>query len=214
MDEMQYKEIAIFKNKDWFSTKGLVSFINKELKVRIEAGDLDDYIKVLKYLIDYITTTQPVITAGQTISYQSWILKFVYGDDDSYILFEAASDGVSFVSGVENAIKVIAAQERQCNKYNVSCVFPTFDQKIVISKGVYEGLPVQAVRYPSPQHMSGWWITTDLYENNINSLLAVHYYHVAFKRPDVLKYLALPFGYRLSLDGSEVDVWYDNEILI
>jgi hypothetical protein len=79
---------------------------------------------------------------------------------------------------------------------------------IVISKGVLEGDPIDAVRYKSPTHMTGWWITTDLYDGDIKSLQTMHYYHLAFKRPDILRYLALPYGYRFNLD-NKVDIWFD-----
>ena len=84
---------------------------------------------------------------------------------------------------------------------------------IVISKGVYEGLAIDAVRYPSPEHMSGWWLTTDLYDDNVESLMAVHYHHVAFKRPELIKYIALPYGYRFNTSGEEHDVWFDENAI-
>jgi len=104
-------------------------------------------------------------------------------------------------------------QESACNKYGVSPTFPTFNQNIVISKGVYEGLGIEAVRYPSPNHMSGWWLTTELYDNNVDSLMNVHYYHVAFKRPDILRYLALPNGYRFYINNEENEIWFDKKAL-
>lgn len=98
-----------------------------------------------------------------------------------------------------------------CSKFNVSPVFPQFSQNIVISKGVYEGLGVDAVRYSSPEHMTGWWLITDLYDDNIDSLMNVHNFHVAFNRP--LKYLALPYGFRFYITNSEEDIWFDENTI-
>jgi hypothetical protein len=39
----------------------------------------------------------------------------------------------------------------------------------------------------------------------------VHYHHVAFKRPDILKYLALPHGYRFFANESDAEVWFDKD---
>lgn len=88
--------------------------------------------------------------------------------------------------------------------------FPAPDQLVVISEGVYEGDVVEGVRYPSPEHMSGWWLTTDRYDGNIKSLKNVHFRHIAEMRPDISDFLRLPFGYRFfSGDGS---AWFDQKV--
>ena len=87
---------------------------------------------------------------------------------------------------------------------------PKADQLVVISEGVYEGDVVQGVRYPSPEHMSGWWLTTDRYDGDIKSLKTVHFHHVAECRPDLFDFFGLPFGYRFfSGDGH---TWFDQAV--
>ncbi|KPH15248.1 hypothetical protein AMQ68_00650 [Chryseobacterium sp. ERMR1:04] len=98
-----------------------------------------------------------------------------------------------------------------CAEYGLIPLFPNFSQMIVISKGVYEGKDIEAIRYDSPEHMSGWWLITDDYDDDIKSLMTVHFYHVAFKRPDILKYLALPFGYRFLMENNEIEVTKDED---
>jgi hypothetical protein len=73
---------------------------------------------------------------------------------------------------------------------------------------VREGDHVEGVRYPSPEHMSGWWITTDRYDGDIKSLTLHHLHHLVQWRPDIAPYLALPFGYRFALRDGE-HVWFD-----
>jgi hypothetical protein len=34
----------------------------------------------------------------------------------------------------------------------------------------------------------------------------VHFYHVAFARPDILKYLAIPFGYRFVMKNGKIEI--------
>ena len=72
-----------------------------------------------------------------------------------------------------------------------------------------EGQPTEGVRYPSPEHMSGWWLTTDLYDGDVRSLRVEHLYHVTAARPDLLPFLALPFGYRFALGGQQ-RIWFDD----
>lgn len=87
---------------------------------------------------------------------------------------------------------------------------PKPDQLVVISDGVYEGDTVEGVRYPSPQHMSGWWLTTDRYDGDIKSLRTVHFRHVAEARPDLVGFLKLPFGYRFFSGNG--DAWFDQKV--
>ncbi|RTE10920.1 hypothetical protein EJQ19_06420 [Paenibacillus whitsoniae] len=110
-------------------------------------------------------------------------------------------------------MKVVQEQKQECQKYESTPKFPIFNQMIVISNIVYEGLAVDAVRYLSPEHMSGWWLTTDLYDDNVESLMTVHYHHVAFIRPELIKYFALPYGYRFNITGKEQDVWFDENAI-
>ena len=44
--------------------------------------------------------------------------------------------------------------------------------------------------------------------------MVVHFYHVAFKRPDVLKYLALPSGYRFFLEPNKFEAWLDEKVIM
>lgn len=100
-----------------------------------------------------------------------------------------------------------------CEHYGVVPNFVLNEQLIVISSGIYEGtVPVEGVRYPSPPHMSGWWLTTDEYDGNLASLKTVHAHHIIEERPELAIYLALPFGYRFYLGGEQENVWLDDEV--
>lgn len=71
---------------------------------------------------------------------------------------------------------------------------------------------MQGVRYPSPEHMSGWWVTTDRYDGDVRTLRHEHLYHLTAARPDLARYVALPFGFRFDL-GRHEDVWFDPRTL-
>jgi hypothetical protein len=104
-------------------------------------------------------------------------------------------------------------QQECCDHYGVQYQSVKQTQLVTISKGIYEGVsPVEGVRYPSPEHMSGWWLTTDEYNGNIDSLVTVHFQHIIEKRPELALYMALPFGYRFNLGGETEHVWFDQEV--
>lgn len=97
-----------------------------------------------------------------------------------------------------------------CKKFDVQPLSVLNKQMIVISEGVFEGDPVEGVRYPSPQHMSGWWITTDKFNGDSNTLRTEHVYHLLETRPELVKFLALPFGFRFKSNVEEV--WFDQKV--
>lgn len=104
-------------------------------------------------------------------------------------------------------------QLRLCKEYDVLPLLLDYNQLVVVSDGVLEGDPVEGVRYPSPEHMSGWWITTDRYNGDIGTLKTEHAYHILEKRPDLAKYMLLPYGFRFRVGTTEEDVWFDENVL-
>ncbi|KFF17459.1 hypothetical protein IW22_20890 [Chryseobacterium sp. JM1] len=109
-------------------------------------------------------------------------------------------------------MSVVRQQGEICWQQNLIPLFPNFNQSVVISDGVYEGKDIEGIRYASPQDESGWYLITDDYNEDIKSLKMVHFYHVAFARPDILKYLALPFGYRFLMKGGKFEINKDEEV--
>ncbi len=104
-------------------------------------------------------------------------------------------------------------QIKCCSHYDANYTPVKPDQLVVISDGICEGVnPVEGVRYPSPEHMSGWWLTTDDYNGDVDSLQKVHFHHIEEKRPDLALYMSLPFGYRFFLGGNDDSVWYDEAV--
>jgi hypothetical protein len=208
---IKYKEVAIKSENGHIYTEGLTSIIKKE--IRLTKGTFQDveYVEVIKYIIDYIVNNRPTILDNQNIGYYSWLLQFRLSDSNYFDLYEADINGESLNEGCDLAISIIRSQSEICSQCELIPLFPNFNQQIVISKGVYEGKEIEGIRYDSPEHMSGWWLITDDYDDNIESLMTVHYYHVAFKRPDILKYLALPFGYRFLAENGKVQIMKDED---
>lgn len=195
----------------YVETKELDSYISKEIRVNIGDNPSESYIDVIKYIIDYIVDNKPSISENQNIGYYSWLLQFRLDEDKYYDLYEANIDGSGFNKGCDTAISVVKGQSEICWQQNLVPLFPNFNQTVVISDGVYEGKDIEGIRYDAPQNESGWYLITDDYNDDIKSLKVVHFYHVAFARPDILKYLALPFGYRFLMEGDKIEITKDAE---
>lgn len=208
----KYREVNIELDNHYFKTINLSQFIGYEVKLLNQENTLD-CIRFLEYLIDYCIDHKPVIKPDQTLAYHSWSVQLSKSADAYLTIKETSTDGNSYIEGINFSSKTIKEQEEICKKFNVNPVYPQFNQLIVISKGVFEGLDIEAVRYSSPDHMTGWWLTTELYDEDINSLITVHYYHVAFNRPDIIKYLALPYGFRFENSISDIDIWFDENAI-
>ncbi|PRB00444.1 hypothetical protein CQ046_18430 [Chryseobacterium sp. MYb7] len=209
---IKYKGIQIdVVDNLYLETKELDSYISKEIRITIGNDQLENYIEVIKYIIDYIIDSKPIISENQNIGYYSWLLQFRLGENNYYDLYEANSDGSDFNKGCDTAISVVRKQSEICWQQNLIPLFPNFNQSVVISNGVYEGKDVEGIRYDSPHDESGWYLITDDYNDDIKSLKMVHFYHVAFARPDVLKYLAIPFGYRFIMKEGNIEIRLDEE---
>ncbi|MDO6547631.1 immunity protein Imm33 domain-containing protein [Pseudoalteromonas carrageenovora] len=114
---------------------------------------------------------------------------------------------------MSNFEELLDVQQKCCEHYGAESDVPKFEQMVAISEGVYEGnLPIEGVRYKAPEHMTGWYLTTDLYDGDVSNLKTVHFQHIAEKRPEIAIYMSLPAGYRFLLGGEEEHVWFDEKV--
>ncbi len=65
---------------------------------------------------------------------------------------------------------LIQTQQEYCHFYKADFFPLENEQLVVVSDGVYQGDAVDGVRYQSPKHMTGWWITTDRYNGDVDSV--------------------------------------------
>lgn len=191
-------------------TDGLSKTLGYEISATVDNPSLikgcEQFVKfVLAYILD-----GHLINSGETIGYGYWITKAIANGGDLEF-WEYNADATDYIFGVSNTLQYWQEQHQICEKISSMFIPPRADQMIVISDGVYEGEIVQGVRYQSPKHMSGWWITTDRYDGDVNSLKTVHAYHLTEKRPDLAKFLALSAGHRFYSDSGEVK--FDQKLL-
>jgi hypothetical protein len=193
-------------------TVGLAPVGHLELRAEVLDPELmGDAEEFLNYVTHYVTTSGKRICPGETMAYGYWLVKFERADDDTLETWEYTADASDFVKGANLTLRYWRDQHIICKLHGAEFRPPRPDKMTVVSAGVLEGAPVEGVRYPSPDHMSGWWITTDQYNGDIKTLKHQHTYHVTAARPELAKYLALPDGFRFNLSGIE-DVWLDEKV--
>jgi len=193
-------------------TAGLSAAGQSEIRVEVFDPELiGEAEEFLNYVSHYVTTSQKRISPGETMAYGYWLVKFHSANQDVLDTWEYKPDASDFTKGANLTLRYWRDQHIICKLHDAEFKPPRPDKLTVISAGVLEGAPVEGVRYPSPDHMSGWWITTDQYNGDIKTLKHQHTYHVTAARPELAKYLALPDGFRFNLSGTE-DVWLDEKV--
>lgn len=193
-------------------TDGLAQQGHPEIAVQVaEVGLLPESAAFLQTLARYIQTAQVRLKPAETLAYGYWLTQFQPGPAGRLEVWEYQADARAFVPGATLTLRYWRDQHALCQRLQATFTPPRHSQLAAISAGVLEGEPVEGVRYPSPAHMSGWWLTTDRYDGNIASLTTQHLHHVTAARPDLAQYLALPYGYRFAIQDREY-VWFDRKV--
>lgn len=193
-------------------TEGLARLGKPELVLPITDRSLDTEARdLLQSIAEYATDPNVQLKDGETLGYGYWHVRFTMDSDGRLALWEYTADATRYVPGAELTLTYWREQQALCAAYGADFSPPRPDQLVAINEGVYEGEPVDGVRYPAPPHMSGWYICTDRYDGDITQLMLEHCYHLTVARPDLARYLALPPGFCFDLIGEEPAVWFDEE---
>lgn len=159
----------------------------------------------------YMHDSHRIINPEETMSFGYWGIKFHGGSDGSLEIWEFNDEWNDIVPGAERALRYWHEQAEVCRAVGAEFHPPLATTMAAVSAGVLDGRAVDGIRYPSPSHMSGWYLTTDLYNGDIDTMDVVHLFHVTHARPDLTRYLALPFGYFFDLRG-ELEIGFREDV--
>lgn len=112
--------------------------------------------------------------------------------------------------------KVYEEQQKVCEKYYADYTPVAMDSIAGVSDNTDgKTVPINGLRHPQEGEGSGWFIWSgEEFSEKSDFFKPTHVKHIAEKCPQVLKFLALPPGYRFLIDNEGyVDVWYDPELL-
>ncbi|MGY6770271.1 hypothetical protein OQZ28_11380 [Komagataeibacter sp. NFXK3] len=146
---------------------GLLDSNGHELRATVSQSRLlAGYENFLCHAIERITIKHRPIEPDTPIRYGYWATRGALAAD-GYLDFHepvpaCPTFGLEEQSGVDACVTYREEQHATCRSVQAAFSPPWPEHLVVISGGVYEGDVVQGVRYPSPPHMSGWWITTDV----------------------------------------------------
>lgn len=196
-------------------TNGLQAAGLRDLIIKhVEPDVLAQARQVLTRLANYQIDLGRSINTGETIQQGYWLLQARPTDAGDLEIWELSADGSGFVGNAGLTLKYWSEQQAVCAREGAIFQPPTATQKTAVSVGVVEGdLPLYGVRYVAPEHMSGWYFTSDRYSGNHKDLRVDHLYHVTAARPEVAKYVALPAGYGFTVTRAGEEVFFDETVL-
>ena len=110
---------------------------------------------------------------------------------------------------------ISSEQLRICQKYGARPLDSPPQKKAGVAANVRSDVvPVNGLRHPPEEDTSGWylWAGEEL-SSDPEFFRPTHIAHLSEMRPEVVKYLALPPGWRFLIAGDYEDVWYDKTLL-
>ena len=102
-----------------------------------------------------------------------------------------------------------------CEKYGAEYQPVDPELKVGVSDNFFsEVLPLNGLRHPPEKSTCGWylWAGEEMSEAD-DFFKPMHVYHLIERCPNVVKYLALPPGWRFLLAGEHEDVWFNANLL-
>lgn len=107
-------------------------------------------------------------------------------------------------------------QRLLCQKHGVPWFRSAPELKVGVSRNLKSTVvPVNGLRHAPAGDTTGWylWAGEGDPPTDPDFFVPLHVEHLASWRPEVLKFLGLPPGWRFLTDGSHEDVWQDPTLL-
>jgi hypothetical protein len=109
--------------------------------------------------------------------------------------------------------KYLLQQQELCKSLHVAHILTEPYQIIGLADDLTL-IPLNGLRHPIKGDTAGWYIWTGEYNEADDFFKPVHAYHLLSTKPEIIKYLGLPVGYRFLIDNEGYeDVWFDETLL-
>lgn len=170
-------------------------------------------------LVSSMETKNPGLYDGVTIQIGWSVLKLIQVGND-LVLHEPNFSGNPFVEyrpSVSTTLAVLAMQTALLSKLKCDGLPARFDDKVVIQKGCLSHNHIYAERSTPKPGDSGWYIGSAEEKSSmagpppVSELEAIWVFELLRLRPSVLEAMALPAGWLLRWNGSDIDAIADEE---
>lgn len=103
-------------------------------------------------------------------------------------------------------------QQEVCDEYSAKAVECDSTLKAGIALATIGQLPLNALRHPPTATTTGWYVWGGQLSDDPEFFDAMHAAHLGDHVPELVRYLALPPGWRVLIAPGQVDVWFDQSI--
>jgi len=114
-------------------------------------------------------------------------------------------------------VEIINEQKLLCEKYGALYWEVIENLKVGIAYNVKDKamFPINGMRHDPEGDTNGWYIWAgEEFSDDPNFFVPLHVEHLKEWRPEILKYLALPPGFRFLIgEDNYEDVWFDETLL-
>ncbi len=105
-------------------------------------------------------------------------------------------------------------QSAVCREQGVLPDLPSGFLKAGVALATLGKVPLNGLRHPSEAGTSGWFIWAGEELSQADDFFdPLHVHHLESRCPEVVRYLALPPGWRFLVAPGQFDVWYDEALL-
>lgn len=106
-------------------------------------------------------------------------------------------------------------QKKICKVHGTNFLPPEAYSKVGIALNVKNGiLPINGLRHESVGTTNGWYIWAgEELSSNDDFFQPLHVEHLQEWCPEIIKFLALPPGWRFIISNNYEDVWFDESLL-
>ena len=204
--------IEVKRADGYLYTEGLATLGAAEIVLHEVRTDWrDDAEQLLAYIAKYVTSAGRTIHAEETMNYGFWLIKFVAHRAKTLEVHEYNETGAEFIPGARLSMEFWRDQHNVCRRANAAFAPPRPDELVAVSPDLVEAPVIEAVRHELGHGQSGWIMTSEGFEGPVQSLRQEHLLHLVSSRRDILRYVALPVGFRfVTNDGSTV--WFDQSV--
>lgn len=107
-----------------------------------------------------------------------------------------------------------AEQIATCRQYAADYTPSPLNSKVGFAIQTEGQMPINGLRHPPAKDTNGWYIWSGKkFSDDPGFFCPLHTQHLLNRRPEVVKYLGLPPGFRFLIAGDYVDVWFDSRLL-
>ena len=102
-----------------------------------------------------------------------------------------------------------------CKKYGAKFAPAAIGSKLGVALNVRAGIsPINGFRHPLTEATNGWYIWAGETLSSADDFFQpLHIEHISNWCPSIVKFLALPAGWRFLTAGEYEDVWFDETLL-